>query len=88
MTLERWDALRSREIEDELGRAHQLIFEKLPKRTRTILAMPDTERKKLIRDRKKALEGREGGVRSKRQKADKASSASAKRTKNASAKKK
>jgi predicted DNA-binding protein (MmcQ/YjbR family) len=88
VTLERWDALRPREIEDELGRAHQLIFEKLPKRTWTILAMPDTQRKKFIRDRKKAREGREGGLRSKRQKADKASSASAKRTKNASAKKK
>ncbi len=29
VTLERWDVLRPREIEDELRRAHALIFEKL-----------------------------------------------------------
>lgn len=58
VTVERWDALRQREIEDELRRAHTLIFEKLPKRTRTILAMPEKERTKLIRDRKKLLAAR------------------------------
>jgi predicted DNA-binding protein (MmcQ/YjbR family) len=55
VTLERWDVLRSREIEEELRRAHALIYEKLPKRTKTVLAMPDKERTKLIRDRKKVL---------------------------------
>lgn len=58
VTLERWDALRPREIEEELKRAHQLIFEKLPKRTRTVLAMPEKERAKLIRERKKLVAGR------------------------------
>ena len=57
--LERWDALRSREIEEELRRGYELIFEKLPKRTRAVLAMPDKERSKLIRDRKKLLAQRE-----------------------------
>lgn len=52
--LERWDALRPREIEEELRRAHALILEKLPKRTRAVLELPDAERKKLIRERKKA----------------------------------
>ena len=53
VTLERWDALRPREIEDELKRAHALIYEKLPQRTRTVLSMPEKERTKLIRARKK-----------------------------------
>ena len=52
---ERWDVLRQREFEDELRKAHTLIYEKLPKRTKTILAMPEKERNKLIRERKKVL---------------------------------
>lgn len=55
VTLERWTVLRPREIEAELGRAHALICEKLPKRTKSILALPEKERAKLIRERKKAL---------------------------------
>ena len=42
-----------REVEDELARAHALIYEKLPKRTKTLLALPEKERAKLIRERKK-----------------------------------
>jgi predicted DNA-binding protein (MmcQ/YjbR family) len=55
VTLERWDVLKPRQIEDELQRAHALIFEKLPKRTRTVLAMPEKERNRIIRERKKVL---------------------------------
>jgi len=55
VTLERWDVLKPREIEEELRRAHGLIFEKLPKRTRTVLAMPEKERKTLIRERKRVV---------------------------------
>jgi len=51
--LERWNALRPREIEEELRRAHALILEKLPKRTRDVLALPEKERAKLIRERKR-----------------------------------
>jgi len=51
VTLERWDALRPREIEEELRRAHSLIFEKLPKRTRELVAMPEKERKKALAKR-------------------------------------
>jgi predicted DNA-binding protein (MmcQ/YjbR family) len=58
VTVEHWDTLRSREIEDELRRAHALIYEKLPKRTKTVLAMPDKDRVKLIRDRRKLLADR------------------------------
>ena len=53
VAVERWDTLRPREVEDELARAHALIYEKLPKRTKTLLALPEKERAKLIRERKK-----------------------------------
>lgn len=59
VTLERWDVLRPRQIEDELRRAHALILEKLPKRTRTVLALPEKERNRLIRERRKLLAERE-----------------------------
>ena len=55
VTMERWDALRTREIEDELRRAHALIHEKLPKRSKTVLALPEKERAKAIKERKKLL---------------------------------
>jgi predicted DNA-binding protein (MmcQ/YjbR family) len=58
VTVERWDALKPRQIEEELRLAHELIFTKLPKRTRTVLALPDKERVKLIQDRKKVLAAR------------------------------
>jgi predicted DNA-binding protein (MmcQ/YjbR family) len=61
VTIERWDVLRLREYEDELRRAHALIYEKLPKRTKAVLAMPEKERTKLIRERKKLLKDREKG---------------------------
>jgi predicted DNA-binding protein (MmcQ/YjbR family) len=58
VTMERWDALRPRQIEDELKRAHQLIYDKLPNRVKTILAMPENERTKIIRERKKTAASR------------------------------
>jgi predicted DNA-binding protein (MmcQ/YjbR family) len=53
VTLERWDALRARQIEDELKRAHDLIFSRLPARTRTLLAIPEKDRARLKGTRKK-----------------------------------
>ena len=58
VTMERWDVLRPRDIEDELRLAHGLIFDRLPKRTKAVLAMPARERTKLIRERKKTLAAR------------------------------
>ena len=58
VTVERWDVLRSKQVEDELRRAHTLIFERLPKRTKTVLAMPEKERNKVIRERKKVVADR------------------------------
>lgn len=61
VTLEGWDAMRSGEIEEELRRAHALIYEKLPKRTRSLLALPEKDRAKVIRERKKLPAGRKSG---------------------------
>jgi predicted DNA-binding protein (MmcQ/YjbR family) len=55
VTMDRWDSLRPRQIEDELRLAHGLIYEKLPKRTKAVLAMPEKERVKVIRERRKLL---------------------------------
>jgi len=55
VAMERWDALRPRQVEEELRLAHGLIYEKLPKRTKAVLALPEKERAKLIRERKKLL---------------------------------
>jgi predicted DNA-binding protein (MmcQ/YjbR family) len=59
VTVERWDVMRQREFENELRNAHTLIYEKLPKRVKTVLAMPEKERNKLIRERKRALAAKE-----------------------------
>ncbi|HMG84501.1 MAG TPA: MmcQ/YjbR family DNA-binding protein [Terracidiphilus sp.] len=53
VTLVRWDALRPRQIEEELRMAHALIFEKLPQRVKTLLALSEKERKKAIGERKR-----------------------------------
>ena len=55
VALERWDALRPREIEEELARAHALIYERLPKRTKAALDLPEKERAKVVREQKKLL---------------------------------
>jgi predicted DNA-binding protein (MmcQ/YjbR family) len=55
VTMERWNALRAREIQEELRRAHELILAKLPPRTKAVLAMPPGEQAKVIRERKKKL---------------------------------
>jgi predicted DNA-binding protein (MmcQ/YjbR family) len=58
VTLERWDVLRPREIEEELRRAHALIYARLPARTLTLLALPESERKKALAVRKAAAKKR------------------------------
>ncbi len=63
VTLERWDSLRPREIEEELRRAHELIFNKLPKRTKDLLALPEKERKRLLSERKEKIAARAGRTR-------------------------
>jgi predicted DNA-binding protein (MmcQ/YjbR family) len=55
VALERWNALRTSELEARLRAARDIIEAKLPKRTRDVLAMPAGERRKLIAARKKEL---------------------------------
>ena len=54
VTVERWDVLRAREVEEELKRAYELIFAKLPKRTQALVALPEKEQAKAVRARKAA----------------------------------
>jgi predicted DNA-binding protein (MmcQ/YjbR family) len=58
VAVERWNIFRTTEWEQELSAAHMLTFNKLPPRTRAVLAMPPTQQKRLIADRKKLLAAR------------------------------
>ncbi|HEX5285150.1 MAG TPA: MmcQ/YjbR family DNA-binding protein [Bryocella sp.] len=53
-----WNVLRPAEWEAELRNAHAVIFARLPKRTRDVLAMPDKQRKSVLSSRKKTLASR------------------------------
>jgi predicted DNA-binding protein (MmcQ/YjbR family) len=55
VAMERWNGLRTRELEARLRTARDIVEEKLPKRTRDVLAMPPGERKKLIATHRKEL---------------------------------
>jgi len=59
VTVEGWEVLRPRQIEEELKRAHALIWEKLPKKTKTLLGLPEKERAKAIREQKHRAKARE-----------------------------
>jgi predicted DNA-binding protein (MmcQ/YjbR family) len=48
VAVERWNTLPAAELKDLLRRARDLIHEKLPGRTRAVLAMPAGEKKQLI----------------------------------------
>jgi predicted DNA-binding protein (MmcQ/YjbR family) len=52
---ESWSAWRNSEWEIELRAAHELTYAKLTKRTREVLAMPGTARKKMIAERRKTM---------------------------------
>lgn len=65
VTVERWDVLRPRQIEDELRRAYDLIFARLPARTQKKLALPERERNRVARKGKLSPAKRVGASRSK-----------------------
>lgn len=58
VAVERWDVFRTAEWEQELLAAHTLTFNKLPPRTRAVLAMSPAQQKRLIADRRKLLAAR------------------------------
>jgi len=55
VTIMGWDVLRGRDLQEELRHSHALIYDKLTKRTKTILALPEKDRNRAIRDRRKVL---------------------------------
>ena len=58
VAVERWNVFRTAEWEQELHAAHSLTLNKLPPRTRAVLAMPATQQRRLIAGRKKLLAAR------------------------------
>jgi predicted DNA-binding protein (MmcQ/YjbR family) len=58
VALTRWDAMPARDLLSLLAQARDHVYEKLPKRTKDILAMPPAVRRKLIAERRKLLAGR------------------------------
>jgi predicted DNA-binding protein (MmcQ/YjbR family) len=55
VAVERWEAFRMQEWEREVAAAHAITFGKLPARTRAVLALPEKEQKKLLKERRKVL---------------------------------
>ena len=58
VALRHWGVLRSSELEELLKFGHGLVYARLPKRTRDVLAMPPAAQRKLLKERKKLLAAR------------------------------
>jgi predicted DNA-binding protein (MmcQ/YjbR family) len=58
VAVEHWRVFRDLEWQQQLSEAHAITLGKMPPRTRSILAIPAREQKKLITERKKLLEER------------------------------
>ncbi|HEX3373587.1 MAG TPA: MmcQ/YjbR family DNA-binding protein [Edaphobacter sp.] len=58
VAVERWSVFRAAEWEQQLSDAHALTLNKLPPRTRAVLAMSPAQQKRLIADRRKLLAAR------------------------------
>ena len=55
VALKDWNVLRKSELEEVLRTAATVIYNKLPKGTKDVLALPATQKKRLIAERKKLL---------------------------------
>jgi predicted DNA-binding protein (MmcQ/YjbR family) len=55
VALTRWDAIPGRQLLSLLAEGRDLVYSRLPKRTKDALAMPPAARKKLIAERRKLL---------------------------------
>jgi predicted DNA-binding protein (MmcQ/YjbR family) len=60
IAIERYSVFSTPELQQLLRAAHQITFDKLPKRTRDALALSNSERKKLIAARRKQLASKSG----------------------------
>src|ERR1700677_2306122 len=55
VSIRHWGVFRSSELEEHLSLGHSLIYDKLPKRVRDMLAMPAAAQRKVLKDRRKLL---------------------------------
>jgi predicted DNA-binding protein (MmcQ/YjbR family) len=55
VAMERWNSIPHRELESLLRDARDLTYEKLPQKTKDVLALPEAEFAKLLKARKKLL---------------------------------
>ena len=55
VSLKHWGVFRSSELEDLLEHGRRLIYAKLPRKAREVLAMPPSAQRKLLREKKKQL---------------------------------
>jgi predicted DNA-binding protein (MmcQ/YjbR family) len=53
LSLQNWHVFPRRDLEELLERARRLVYDKLPRKTRTVLAMPPAAQRKLVKERKK-----------------------------------
>jgi predicted DNA-binding protein (MmcQ/YjbR family) len=53
-----WGVFRRSELEELLQHGRDLIYEKLPRRTKDVLAMPAAAQRRLLKDRKRLLAAR------------------------------
>jgi predicted DNA-binding protein (MmcQ/YjbR family) len=58
VALKHWGVFRSSELEGLLEHGRRLIYDKLPKRTKDVLAMPPAAQLKLLREKRKLLAAR------------------------------
>ena len=55
VSIQHWSAIPSRELEALLRAAHNLTYQKLPQKTKDVLALPPAEYQKLLTARRKLL---------------------------------
>ncbi len=75
VAMERWGVIPGKELETLLRAAHALTYDKLPQRTKSVLAMPQKEYHQLLTARRKLL-----AEQAQRKDAAKAAAASVKKT--------
>lgn len=58
VALQHWGVFRASELKDLLESAHRLVYNRLPPRTKNVLAMPSAAQRKLVKERRKLLAAR------------------------------
>ncbi|HTZ57413.1 MAG TPA: MmcQ/YjbR family DNA-binding protein [Acidobacteriaceae bacterium] len=58
VALQHWGVLQTNELQELLESGRRLVYEKLPRRTRTMLSMPPAAQQKLVKEQRKLLAAR------------------------------